>query len=54
MQDIPAIATAAHSKDENIVVMIDNTWASPLFHKPLTLGADVSIQACTKYIVGHS
>ena len=54
MQDLPAIANAAHVANENAVVMIDNTWASPLFHKPLTLGADISIQACTKYIVGHS
>ncbi|MEQ8734169.1 MAG: cystathionine beta-lyase [Rhodospirillaceae bacterium] len=54
MQDLPAISQAAHAANENIVVMIDNTWASPLFHKPLTIGADVSIQACTKYIVGHS
>ncbi len=52
VQDLPAIAAAAHAK--GAVVIIDNTWASPLFHKPLTLGADVSIQACTKYIVGHS
>lgn len=55
IQDLPAIATAVHAKsDGKAVVMIDNTWASPLFHKPLTLGADISIQACTKYIVGHS
>lgn len=55
IQDLPAIADAAHTRSNSkAVVMIDNTWASPLFHKPLTLGADVSIQACTKYIVGHS
>ena len=52
VQDLPAIAKAAHAK--GAVVIVDNTWASPLFHKPLTHGADVSIQACTKYIVGHS
>ena len=52
VQDLPAIADAAHAG--GAIVLIDNTWASPLFHKPLTLGADVSIQACTKYIVGHS
>ena len=54
IQDLPAISSAAHGANPDIVVMIDNTWASPLFHKPLTLGADVSIHACTKYIVGHS
>lgn len=52
VQDLPAISEAAHAG--GAVVLIDNTWASPLFHKPLTLGADVSIHACTKYIVGHS
>ncbi len=52
MQDIPAIAKAAH--DAGVLVMMDNTWASPLFCNPFALGADVSIQAATKYIVGHS
>lgn len=52
MQDIPAIAAAAHARD--IWVLADNTWATPLFSKPLALGADVSIQAATKYIVGHA
>jgi cysteine-S-conjugate beta-lyase len=52
MQDIPAIAAEAHAK--NIWVLADNTWATPLYCKPLSLGADVSIQAATKYIVGHA
>ncbi len=52
MQDIPAIAEAAHK--HGAVVMMDNTWATPLFFKPLAHGVDVSIQAATKYIVGHS
>lgn len=52
MQDIPAIAAAAHAK--NIWVVADNTWATPIFCKPLALGADVSIEAATKYIVGHA
>ncbi len=52
MQDIPAIAAAAHARD--IWVIADNTWATPLYCKPLALGADVSIQAATKYIVGHA
>lgn len=52
MQDLPAIAAAAHAK--NIWVLADNTWASPLYCKPLALGADVSIQAATKYVVGHA
>ncbi len=52
MQDIPAIASAAREKD--LFVLADNTWASPLLSQPLALGADVSIQAATKYIVGHA
>lgn len=52
MQDLPALAKAAH--DRNALLLVDNTWASPLFCQPLALGADVSIQAATKYIVGHS
>ncbi len=52
IQDIPAIAGAAHAR--NLWVLADNTWASPLFCKPLALGADVSIQAATKYVVGHA
>jgi len=52
MQDIPAIADVAHSK--GAVVLTDNTWASPLFFKPFEHGVDISIQAGTKYIVGHS
>jgi cystathionine beta-lyase len=52
MQDIPAIAAVAH--DKNAVVLMDNTWATPLFCRPFDLGADLVIQAGTKYIVGHS
>ena len=52
MQDIPAIAAVAHSN--SVWVIADNTWATPLFCKPLALGADVSIEAATKYIVGHA
>ncbi len=52
MQDIPAIAAAARTAD--IVVMMDNTWATPLFFKPLDHGVDISIHAATKYPAGHS
>jgi len=52
VQDIPAIAKAAH--EAGAVVVLDNTWATPLFFKSFTHGADVSIQAATKYIVGHA
>jgi cystathionine beta-lyase len=52
VQDLPAIAEAAHRA--GAVVAVDNTWATPLFHNPLALGADLVIHAATKYIVGHS
>lgn len=51
IQDLPTIAAAAHAG--GAVVAFDNTWATPLFHNPLALGADIVIQAATKYIVGH-
>ena len=52
MQDIPAIAKAAHAG--GAVVMMDNTWATPLFFKALDFGVDISIHAATKYPAGHS
>jgi cysteine-S-conjugate beta-lyase len=52
VQDIRAIVAVANRHD--IVTMIDNTWATSLFLKPLSLGVDMSIVAATKYIVGHS
>jgi cystathionine beta-lyase len=52
MQDVPAIAAAAHAK--GAVVLMDNTWASPLYFRGLEKGVDLSIQSGTKYIGGHS
>jgi cystathionine beta-lyase len=52
MQDIPAIAAAAHAG--GALVMMDNTWALPLYFKPFEHGVDLSIQAGTKYLAGHS
>jgi cystathionine beta-lyase len=52
MQDVPAIAKAAHAK--GAVVLMDNTWASPLYYRPLAHGVDLAVQAGTKYIGGHS
>lgn len=52
MQDIPAIAAVAHA--QGAVVVMDNTWATPLFYQPFSKGVDISIQAATKFIVGHS
>jgi cystathionine beta-lyase len=52
MQDIPAISKAAHAA--GAIVMMDNTWATPLYFRPLDHGVDVSIHAATKYPAGHS
>jgi cystathionine beta-lyase len=52
MQDVGAIAKAAHAK--GAVVLMDNTWATPLYFRPLDHGVDLVIQAGTKYIGGHS
>jgi cystathionine beta-lyase len=52
VQDIPAIVAAA--KARGIVTLLDNTWATPLFFPAIERGIDLTILACTKYIVGHS
>jgi cystathionine beta-lyase len=51
-QDIPAIAAAAHQK--GALVLMDNTWAGPLYFRPLEKGVDLSIISGTKYFGGHS
>ena len=52
MQDIPAITAIA--REAGIVTMLDNTWATPVYFKPLDHGVDISIHAATKYPGGHS
>jgi cystathionine beta-lyase len=52
MPDIPAIASVARAR--GALVIDDNTWATPLYHRSLEQGVDISIQAATKYIGGHS
>src|SRR5258705_8856602 len=52
IQDVPAIAAAAHAK--GAVVLMDNTWATSLYFRAFEKGVDLSIQAATKYIGGHS
>ncbi len=52
VQDVPAIVAVA--KASGIATVFDNTWAAPLFFKPLAHGVDVTVIAATKYIVGHS
>ncbi len=52
VQDIPAISAVAKAHD--IVLMLDNTWGTPLLLDAYALGVDVCIQSATKYVVGHS
>jgi cystathionine beta-lyase len=52
IQDVPAIAAAAHA--HGAVVLMDNTWASPLYFRALEHGVDLAIQSGSKYIGGHS
>jgi cystathionine beta-lyase len=52
VQDLPTIAAAAHARGAS--VLIDNTWATPLFFDAFAHGADLSIQAATKYVGGHA
>jgi cystathionine beta-lyase len=52
VQDVPAIVAVA--RKHGLVTLIDNTWATPLYFPVIALGVDLSIIACTKYVVGHS
>jgi len=51
-QDLRALVALA--KRYGVITMIDNSWASPLFQKPLTLGVDIVVHSASKYISGHS
>jgi cystathionine beta-lyase len=52
VQDIPAIVQAAHER--GAIVMMDNTWATPVYFRALDHGVDITIHASTKYPAGHS
>lgn len=52
MQNLKAIAELA--KKHNIKTIVDNTWATPMFQKPLELGIDLEVHSCSKYLGGHS
>ncbi|MEM1119696.1 MAG: aminotransferase class I/II-fold pyridoxal phosphate-dependent enzyme [Bacteroidota bacterium] len=52
LQDVPAVAQLA--KQHGIKTMIDNSWATPFFQKPLSMGIDLEVHSCSKYIGGHS
>jgi cystathionine beta-lyase/cystathionine gamma-synthase len=50
--DIAAVTSIA--RELSILTCVDNSWATPLCQKPLTLGADIVVHSCTKYLAGHS
>lgn len=52
VSDTPAIVELARANDA--ITIMDNTWSAGVFHQPLTLGVDISVQALTKYVVGHA
>jgi cystathionine beta-lyase/cystathionine gamma-synthase len=52
MLDLPAITALARAR--GITTCVDNTWATPLFQKPIELGVDIVVHTCSKYIGGHS
>ncbi|WP_084396471.1 cystathionine beta-lyase [Henriciella aquimarina] len=52
VSDTPAIVKLA--KARGIKTIMDNTWSAGVFHQPLALGVDISVQALTKYVVGHA
>jgi cystathionine beta-lyase/cystathionine gamma-synthase len=52
LQDLEAVSKIASQK--NIVTIIDNSYCTPIYQKPIALGIDISIQSATKYIGGHS
>ncbi|WP_226571594.1 cystathionine beta-lyase [Mangrovibacter yixingensis] len=54
VQDVPAIVKAVREKAPNAIIMIDNTWSAGVLFKALEFGVDISIQAGTKYLIGHS
>ncbi|KAH9414839.1 hypothetical protein DERP_008038 [Dermatophagoides pteronyssinus] len=54
VSDIRAVCDAVKQKNPNIIIVVDNTFMSPYFQKPLNLGADISMNSITKYMNGHS
>jgi cystathionine beta-lyase/cystathionine gamma-synthase len=52
--DIAAVAAKVKAADPSALVVVDNTWATPIYQRPVSLGADVSLHSATKYMSGHS
>ena len=52
LQDLAAVAEIARAR--GIRTVVDNTWATPIFQRPLELGIDFEVHSCSKYLGGHS
>ncbi|BAW86534.1 cystathionine beta-lyase [Limosilactobacillus fermentum] len=52
--DIAAIASRVHATRPDILVAVDNTFLTPVYQRPLTLGADIVVHSATKYLSGHN
>jgi len=52
VQDVPAIVTVA--RKHGVITAIDNSWATPVFYKPIDHGVNISVTSATKYIAGHA
>lgn len=52
--DIKAVSDFFKKKNQNCLVVVDNTWATPLYQSPCEFGADISLHSATKYLSGHS
>jgi cystathionine gamma-lyase/homocysteine desulfhydrase len=52
--DIEDVSTNFKAKNKDCIIVVDNTWATPLYQSPCSLGADISLHSATKYISGHS
>jgi cystathionine beta-lyase/cystathionine gamma-synthase len=52
--DIARVAAAAKAANPSALIVVDNTWATPVYQHPLEMGADVSLHSATKYMSGHS
>ncbi|CAH0383912.1 unnamed protein product [Bemisia tabaci] len=52
--DVPTISKVVKDRNEKIIIVVDNTFQTSFFQRPLELGADISVHSLTKYLNGHS
>ena len=52
--DIKEVVKAVKDKNPETLIIVDNTFLTPVFQRPLELGADISLHSCSKYLNGHA